>query len=63
MAREVVDIEPFELTDLSVEERLEDLPRPGAPARITADQRCQIEQLACESAGEIRSTDNALDEP
>lgn len=42
-------LEPFELTDLSVEERLEDLPRPGAPARITADQRCQIEQLACES--------------
>jgi hypothetical protein len=33
---------------MSVEERLEDLPRPGAPARITADQRCQIEALACE---------------
>lgn len=36
------------LTELSVIERLEDVPRPGAPARITADQRCQIEKLACE---------------
>lgn len=35
------------LSELSVAERLEDLPRPGAPARITADQRCQLEALAC----------------
>lgn len=35
--------------DLSVEERLDDLPRPGAPARLTTDQRCQIEQMACEA--------------
>jgi putative transposase len=35
--------------DLSIEERLEDGPRPGAPSRITADQRCQIEALACEA--------------
>jgi putative transposase len=41
-------LEPISLEDLSVEERLEDLPRPGAPARITADQRCQIEAMACE---------------
>jgi putative transposase len=34
--------------DLSLEDRLQDGPRPGAPARITADQRCQIEALACE---------------
>jgi putative transposase len=33
---------------LNAEERLADMPRPGAPARITADQRCQIEALACE---------------
>lgn len=39
---------PIPLVDLNVAERLEDLPRPGAPARITADQRCRIEQLACE---------------
>ena len=38
---------PF--NELSVEERLEDLPRPGAPARISADQRCQLEALACEA--------------
>jgi putative transposase len=35
--------------DLSVEERLEDLPRPGAPSGLSADQLCQIEQLACEA--------------
>src|SRR5664279_1152647 len=29
--------------DLSIEDRLQDGPRPGAAARITADQRCQIE--------------------
>ncbi len=41
-------LQPIALEDLSIEERLEDLPRPGAPARITADQRCQIEAMACE---------------
>jgi putative transposase len=43
-----LDLQPISIDDLSLEERLEDLPRPGAPARITADQICQIEQLACE---------------
>jgi transposase len=41
-------LEPIPLSELSVAERLEDLPRPGAPARITAEQRCQMEALACE---------------
>jgi putative transposase len=41
-------LKPIPLDELSAEERLEDLPRPGAPARITADQRCQLEALACE---------------
>ena len=41
-------LEPMPLNDLSLEDRLADLARPGAPARITADQRCQIEALACE---------------
>lgn len=36
------------LDDLSVEARLEDLPRPGAPSGLSADQLCQIEQMACE---------------
>jgi putative transposase len=43
-----LDLQPIALADLSVEERLEDLPRPGAPVQITAEQRCQIEALACE---------------
>ena len=37
------------LDDLSVAERLEDAPRAGAPARITAEQVCQIVALACEA--------------
>jgi putative transposase len=37
------------LADLSVAERLEDAPRPGSPARITAEQICQIVALACEA--------------
>lgn len=36
------------LDDLSVEERLDDLPRPGAPSGLSTDQICQMEQLACE---------------
>jgi transposase len=47
--RRWLDLEPVALDDLSVEERLEELPRPGAPSRLTADQLCQIEQLACEA--------------
>lgn len=42
-------LQPISLDDLSIEERLEDLPRPGTPARITPDQRCQIEQMACQA--------------
>jgi transposase len=37
------------MDDLSAEDRLEDLPRPGAPSGLSADQVCQIEQLACEA--------------
>jgi len=36
------------LTDLSVEERLRDLPRAGKRSAITADQMCQLMALACE---------------
>ena len=45
-------LEPIPLTDLSFKECLEDLPRPGAPARITADQVCQIVAMACEEPEE-----------
>ena len=41
-------LQPISLDDLTVAERLEDLPRPGTPARITADQRCKVEAMACE---------------
>ncbi len=37
------------MEDLPVEERLTDTPRPGAPARITAEQVCQVVALACEA--------------
>ena len=43
-----VKLQDISLDDLSVEQRLSDAPRPGAPAKITADQRCKIEALACE---------------
>jgi putative transposase len=43
------ELAPIGLDDLSAEERLEDLPRPGTPARLSADQVCQIEQVACEA--------------
>lgn len=39
------------LADLSVEERLADAPRGGRPARITAEQYCQLVALACEAPG------------
>ena len=42
-------LKPIPLEELGVEERLEDLPRPGGPAQITAHQRCQLEALACEA--------------
>jgi putative transposase len=34
---------------LSLEDRLEDAPRPGKPPTITEEQRCRIAALACES--------------
>jgi len=43
-----VKLQNLSLDDLSLEDRLQDAPRPGAPAKITADQRCRIEALACE---------------
>lgn len=43
-----VSLQEIPLEELSIEERLQDVPRPGAPSQITTDQRCQIEALACE---------------
>lgn len=47
--RRWLELEPLSLADLEVAERLDDLPRPGAPSRLSADQICQMEQLACEA--------------
>ena len=41
-------LQPIPLSELSIEDRLEDLPRPGTPPRITTDQVCQIMAIACE---------------
>jgi transposase len=40
---------PVSLKDLPVRERLTDAPRPGKPRRITDEQVCRIEELACEA--------------
>jgi putative transposase len=47
-------LQPISLDDMTIAERLEDLPRPGAPAHITADQRCQIEAIACEDPADSK---------
>lgn len=41
-----------ELSDLSVSERLEEGPRSGRPAQITAQQCCQLIAMACEAPSE-----------
>ena len=40
------------LQDLPVSERLEDVPRPGRPSQITAEQTCQMVAMACEQPKE-----------
>ncbi len=47
-----LSFEAIALTDLSLSERLEDAPRPGRPATITAEQLCQIVAFACETPHE-----------
>ncbi len=42
-------LQDIPLADLDVAGRLADAPRPGAPARITAEQVCQVVALACEA--------------
>lgn len=43
-----LELQAIALSDLSVSERLADLPRPGTPARITAEQICQLLAMACD---------------
>jgi putative transposase len=42
-------LQGVDLQTLSVSERLRDAPRPGAPPKITPEQRCQIAAVACEA--------------
>lgn len=47
-----ISLQTVPLSELSISERLEDIPRPGKPPEITAEQRCQIVALACEAPAE-----------
>jgi transposase len=47
-----IELQTVPLEELPVEERLWDIPRPGKPSRITAEQTCQIVALACEQPKE-----------
>jgi transposase len=47
-----LELQAIPLADLPICERLADLPRPGAPAWITAEQTCQLFALACEAPSE-----------
>jgi transposase len=47
-----IGLQAVSLEDLSVRERLTDVPRPGRPSQITAEQTCQMFALACEQPKE-----------
>jgi putative transposase len=45
-------LQPVAASDLSVEDRLSDIPRPGRRSQITAEQICQLIAMACEQPKE-----------
>ena len=45
-------LQPVALADLSVEDRLKDVPRPGRRSQISAEQICQLIAMACEQPKE-----------
>jgi putative transposase len=47
-----IGLQVVPLEELDVRERLEDIPRPGKPSHITAEQTCQMIALACEQPKE-----------
>lgn len=47
--RRWLELQPLPLEEVSGEERLEDVLRPGAPSRVTAEQVSKIIALACEA--------------
>jgi putative transposase len=54
--RRWLGLQAVSLQDLPVSERLEDVPRPGRPSQITAEQTCQMIALACEQPKERPSS-------
>src|SRR6266852_2961463 len=44
-----VGLQGINLETLSVAERLQDAPRPGAPPKFTAEHRCRMAAFACEA--------------
>src|SRR5258708_31401917 len=44
-----VGLQGIDWEALSVAERLQDAPRPGAPPKFTEEQRCQMAAFACET--------------
>jgi transposase len=46
--RRWISLQVVPLEELPVAERLSDVPRPGRPSEITAEQTCQIVAMACE---------------
>lgn len=44
-----LSLQAVPLAELSAQERLEDMPRPGAPPTLTAEQVSKIVALACEA--------------
>ncbi len=47
-----ISLQAVPLSDLSVAERLNDVPRPGKPSQITAQQRRQMAAMACDQPQE-----------
>jgi transposase len=47
-----IGLQAVPLEEISAVERLTDVPRPGRPSEITAEQTCQIVALACEQPKE-----------
>ena len=47
-----IGLQAISLKDIAVSERLRDVPRPGRPSQITAEQTCQMMAMACEQPKE-----------
>ena len=47
-----ISLQAVPLTELAIGERFEDIPRPGRPSEITAEQTCQVVAMACEQPKE-----------